>query len=174
MNITYSTFSNGEIWAYPTDTSFGLGVRTDDVSTLEILQKLKKRSGHKYFSLMVKDFEMLNNFAEVPHNLNESFFWEKPKTVILKPKKNLPPSIYWPEDKVAFRVSTILEVSQQISYPITATSANISGENPIFEAQKIREIFGDEVKLFPGFEKLPENPPSEIWDLTGTEVRRLR
>jgi len=106
-------FQKGEIWAYPTDTSFGLGVRADDERGLEKLAKLKGRSAQKFFSLMVRNFDMLKEFAEVPRELNESFFLDTPKTALLKPKNTLPKSPYWPEDKVAFRISTIREVAER-------------------------------------------------------------
>ncbi len=38
----WSMFDFGQIWAFPTDTSFGLGVRADDVSGLGNLAALKK------------------------------------------------------------------------------------------------------------------------------------
>ncbi len=159
-------FKHKVITAYPTDTSFGLGVRADDPETLTKLQKLKNRPDEKYFSLMVRDFEMLKEFAEVPDDLDEDYFFESPKTTILKPKDSLPQSKFWPDGKVAFRVCTIPEIAKEIDFPITATSANLSDQPPIFEAQKITENFGAEVQIFPGFDRLPQKDPSEIWEFT--------
>ena len=77
---------------------------------------------------------MLKKFAIVDETqINNKFFIDQPRTVILKPKKILPSSLYWPENKVAFRICTIPEIAQKIIYPITATSANISGApSPLF------------------------------------------
>jgi len=66
-------FQKGEIWAYPTDTSFGLGVRADDKKGLEALAELKGRDNTKYFSLMMRDEEMLRHFAVVPEELESDF-----------------------------------------------------------------------------------------------------
>ncbi len=167
-------FSKGEIWAYPTDTSFGLGVRADDERGLTALAALKGRDSSKYFSLMVRDQEMLRHFAHVPNGFPSDFFTATPRTAILRPTKHLPLSKFWPHDKVAFRVATLPLISTTIKFPITATSANQSGEPPIFEAQKIRDIFGDRVKIFPGFEVLPQRSSSEIWDFLETPPRQLR
>ncbi len=170
-------FKKGEIWAYPTDTSFGLGVRADDEQGLEDLAKLKSREKNMFFSLMVRDTEMLREFAEIPRNFEEklnTFFVQKPRTAILKPKKTLPQSKFWPKDKVAFRVCTIPEISREISFPITATSANISGQPAIYEAEKIREIFGDKVQIFAGISELPKVEASEIWDFTVEPAVRIR
>jgi L-threonylcarbamoyladenylate synthase len=159
-------FSKTTIWAYPTDTSFGLGVRADDERGLEKLAKLKGRSAKKFFSLMVKDFKMLKEFAVVPKGLNESFFLDSPKTAIFKPKSTLPKSPYWPNDKVAFRISTIPEISEKIEFPITATSANLGGGKPIFDVERLKRTFRSRVRIVPNFTVLPEAEPSEIWDFT--------
>lgn len=169
-----SLFKKGQIVAFPTDTSFGLGIRADDPEGLRKLKELKQRPDEKYFSLMVKDLEMLKVFAQVQNNYTSKLLQNTPLTALLKPSKNLPTSPFWPEDKVAFRIATIPEVAKAITYPITATSANLSGQDPIFDIEKIKENFGDQVIVFPGFEKLSPCPPSEIWDYTIDPPKRIR
>lgn len=167
-------FKKGTITAYPTNTSYGLAVRVDDREGLENLYNLKERIPGKFFSIMVKDFEMLEKFAEISGKISKDFFNEKPRTIILKPKKKLPKSKFWPTDKVAFRVCSIEEVSKQITYPITATSANKSGETPIFSEQEIKKILGNSVTCFSFTKKLNQTPPSEIWDYTVSPPERIR
>jgi L-threonylcarbamoyladenylate synthase len=167
-------FETGKITAFPTNTSWGLAVRADDPDGLDCLAKLKGRKEGQMFSLMVCDLEMLREFAEVPADFPLDFFTEKPRTAIFKPTDKLPISKYWPKESVAFRISTIPEVVEQIIYPVTATSANFTRKPSIFSAQKIEEQFGDLVVLFPGFEELPERGASEIWDFTGEISQRLR
>lgn len=168
-----SPFQKGIIVAYPTDTSFGLGVRADDQEGLEKLNKLKKRPRNKYFSLMTKDLAMLNDFADTSNYMKEEIL-PLPLTAILPPSKKLPITSFWPEHKVAFRISTIPEVAQYIEYPITATSANFTGQDPIFDIQTIKENFGDQVLIFPGFKKLPRHSPSAIWDFTVNPPKQIR
>ncbi len=170
-------FKKGEIWAYPTNTSFGLGVRSDDETGLQNLADLKSREKNMFFSLMVADLAMLKNFAEIPPELEknlDTFFTQKPRTAILKPTAKLPKSVFWPAEKVAFRVSTIPQISREIKFPVTATSANISGEPAIYNVQEIREIFGDQVKVFTEIPVLPEVKASEIWDFTVSPAVRIR
>ena len=168
-------FKKGEIWAYPTDTSFGLGVRADDEKGLGNLMELKKRSGDKYFSLMVRDWEMLKKFANVDESkLGKSFFIDCPRTAILTPSENLPISPFWPLDKVAFRICTIPEIAQNIDYPVTATSANISGKEAIYTLESLQDQFGDNIKIYKKCGDLSEIPPSEIWDFTGDIPKRIR
>lgn len=168
-------FQSGEITAYPTDTSFGLGVRADDEATLQALADLKGRDKAKYFSLMVRDFEMLKIFAEVPDDMADSFFFESPKTALLAPKSALPQSQFWPTDKVAFRVCTLPEIAAHITdMPITATSANISGQKPCFSVAEIQDQFGSSITIFDQISSLPEGDPSQIWDFVSEQPTRLR
>lgn len=167
-------FEKNTITAFPTDTSWGLAVRADDEEGLERLAQLKNRKEGQMFSLIVRDMEMLQEFAEVPEDFPENYFTEKPRTAILKPTKKVPQSKFWPEKSVAFRITTIAEISAVITYPVTATSANLTGELAIFSAQKIRDQFGDKVFIFPGFEILPEKDASEMWDFTTNPPRLLR
>ena len=167
-------FNKGEIWAYPTDTSFGLGVRVDDVLGLANLEKLKKRQSGKFYSIMVSDFKMLQEFAIIPDNLDANFFTEKPRTVILEPTFKLPKSKFWPAKKVAFRISTLKKIAESIKYPITATSANISGEESIFEIKSLKTNLNKEVKICNFIEVLEKKSASEIWDFTVLPVKRIR
>lgn len=167
-------FKKHTITAYPTDTSFGLGVRADDPETLQKLYDLKERTPGKFFSLMVKDFEMLTQFAHVPADISQEFFTQKPRTALLKPKPALPKSPFWPETKVAFRVCPLSEVAEHITYPITATSANKSGEPPIFTITELKKLFGDGLQYLTPKNSLEKNPPSEIWDYTTTPPTQIR
>ena len=83
-------FAHGEIWAYPTDTSFGLGVRIDDQEGLSALAQLKSRPSTKPFSLMVRDFAMLQHYAVVPRTLTEVDFFRKPLTCIFQRARSPP------------------------------------------------------------------------------------
>lgn len=181
-NFFRHDFPKGKITAFPTDTSFGLGVRADDEMGLQKLADLKGGREGKYFSLMCGSWEMLEKFAEIPEifseNFDENFFTEKPRTGIFKPSKNCPKSDFWPEKGVAFRVTTnedIAKVIEAMGVMVTATSANFSGERAIYDVKILEKNFGDKVQIFfPSPEVLPEIPASEIWDFTGEELKRVR
>ncbi|MAG12940.1 hypothetical protein CL630_03985 [bacterium] len=168
-------FNFGEIWGYPTDTSFGLGVRADDANSLERLAKLKGDRSEKYFSLMCADEKMLRAFAKVPEGFDAyDFFFEKPRTVLFEPTDTLPKSKFWPSDKVAFRVSTISEIAQHIKFPVTATSANLASQNPIFTVAELQKIFGGKIKIYDKISALEKKLSSEIWDFTENPTKQIR
>ncbi len=171
-------FNKGDIWAFPTDTSFGLGVRADDAGGLQALAELKGRKPNQYFSLIVSDSEMLKKYAYLPEDMDMGkWLVEKPRTAILKPKPILPDSKFWPKDKVAFRISTISEFAQEIcstNVPITATSANFTGEPSIFTMEEIQKKFGNKIKIFDKIPVLEKRSASEIWDFTAPSPQQLR
>jgi len=167
-------FEKGTVWAYPTDTSFGLGVRVDDEAGLQALKAIKRRPESKYFSVMVRDIDMLCEYAEVPILLTLDFFIEKPRTVLLKPSKKMPKSPFWPIDSVAFRVCLLPEIAQHITMPVTTTSANISSFPAIFSVRELRSTFGDNIKIYDAIPELPRSAPSEIWDFTVTPRQQIR
>ena len=167
-------FEPGTIWAYPTDTSFGLGARCDDPVSLDRLKVLKNRPDEKYFSLMVRDWEMLQKYAIVPEGMSEHWFLESPKTALLTPTAQLPLSNFWPADKVAFRICTVPAVAKHIVVPVTATSANISGECPVFCIQNLFDNFGSSIQIYAQSGDLIANNPSEIWDFTIAPAVQIR
>ncbi len=168
-------FNFGEIWGYPTDTSFGLGVRADDANGLERLAKLKGGRSEKYFSLMCADEKMLRVFAKVPEDFDvHNFFFEKARTVLFEPADTLPKSKFWPSNKVGFRVSTISDIAQHIEFPVTATSANLAGQNLIFTVAELQKIFGKKIKIYDKISVLEKKPSSEIWDFTENPSKQIR
>jgi tRNA A37 threonylcarbamoyladenosine synthetase subunit TsaC/SUA5/YrdC len=66
---------------------------------------------------------------------------------------------------------------ERINFPITATSANISGEENLLEPKKIIEKFSKRKNtpdLFVNSGKVPDNKPSTIVDLTTNHPKILR
>ncbi len=168
-------FNFNEVWGYPTDTSFGLGVRADDAKGLDRLSALKGDRSKKFFSLMCADEKMLRDFAKVPEDLNvHDFFFKKARTALFKPTNLLPKSKFWTDARVAFRISTISDIAQYIEFPITATSANLAGQNPIFTVAGLQDVFEGEIKIYDKIPVLEEKSSSEIWHYTEIPPKQIR
>ncbi|PID70306.1 hypothetical protein CSB37_02885 [bacterium DOLZORAL124_38_8] len=167
-------FQKGEIWAYPTNTSFGLGARIDDIKSLQTIHELKQRPQGKFFSLMVRDFAMLQEYAEVPDNFPPEFFTKTPRTALLKPRKKLPQTQFWPTEKVGFRICQIPEIAQHIEIPITTTSANLSGNTPLFMPADVQKQFSDSALKIFAKPALKITDFSEIWDFTQQTPVKIR
>ena len=132
----------GGVIAYPTETVYGLGANIFNELAIRRIFEIKGRLINKPISVAVSSFEMLESIACV--SLENKRIIRKllpgPITIIL-PKKEIVSSlltggtdfigIRYPENKTA------KEIIEKAGFPITATSANFSGEKEITEAKDI-------------------------------------
>ena len=132
----------GGIIAYPTETVYGLGANIFNELAIRRIFEIKRRPINKPISVAVSSFEMLESIACV--SLENRKIIRKllpgPITIIL-PKKEIVSSlltggtdfigIRFPENKTA------KEIIEKVGFPITATSANFSGEKEITDAKDI-------------------------------------
>jgi len=135
----------GGIVAFPTETYYGLAVDPFNHAALARLFQLKKRITSKPILTLVRDENQLPRLAsEIPFRffplMNE--FWPGPLTLVFKAHSDLPILLTGNTGTVGVRVSSHPVASlltQAVEFPITATSANISGQKA---AESIEEIHG--------------------------------
>lgn len=171
---------NAEIIAYPTETYYGLGTRYDNEDSLERLYDIKKRPHEKAMPLIIGRAELLSLLTPVIPEAAERLmkqFWPGPLTLILEARERLSSHITAGTGKVAVRIpgpSFALDLARHLDYPITATSANVTGMPPAETAAQVMDYFGSSVNAVVDLGKTPGNAPSTIVDVTGTEVRIVR
>jgi len=144
----------GGVVVYPTDTVYGLGANALDEKAVKKVFEMKKRDFSKPISIIVRDIEMAKQVASFDRDIEEKLkkLLPGPVTVILFKKKILPDILTAGSNKVGIRIPNCKftqALMQRLDFPITTTSANISGE-PI------------------------EGKPSTVIDLTGKEPKILR
>ncbi|MGB9711010.1 MAG: L-threonylcarbamoyladenylate synthase [Thermodesulfovibrio sp.] len=161
---------NNGIIIYPTETLYGIGAKYNSKRNLKKIFEIKKRPEEKSFPLIVnlKHLEMVAEFIpSVAQKLIEKF-WPGPLTLLLPAIKNLPEEIT-KDGKIAVRMpgeSFALKLIQKSPFPITATSANISGFPPADSIETVIEYFKEApIDLIIDGGKLP-GIPSTIVDTT--------
>ncbi len=95
-------------------------------------------------------------------------FWPGPLTLIFKGRKQLPSYLTGGTGKVGVRISsqpTAQRILEIFKLPITATSANVSGEKSPITAQEILGISNNGIDLILDGGKLPGQRGSTIIDL---------
>jgi len=119
---------------FPTDTLYALLANAFSKKAIDKVYKIKKRESKKPLPIFVKNIEMAKKLAEILPE-QENFlknFWPGRITVILKKKKNL--KIYGTKkESIALRVPKyplLNEILKEIDFPLSGTSANISGKKP--------------------------------------------
>lgn len=137
----------GGIVAFPTETYYGLAVDPGSLVAVTNLFKLKKRQAYKPLLLLIDSREQLPSIvtsiplAFVP--LMDKY-WPGPLTLVF-PAKTSCQHLTGNSGTVGVRISShpiAAELVRRVGKPITATSANISGQPPASTAEAVLAIFG--------------------------------
>ncbi len=135
--------NGGGVVIFPTETLYGLGCDATNPQALLKIYQIKSRQIGKAFPILVKDFNMLADYASFsPDQKRAMQKSKKPTTFILK-AKNLSP-LAAVKHTGAFRLAKhrwTKELFRHFDKPIVATSANLSGKNPLRDPAKYREMF---------------------------------
>jgi len=167
----------GEVLGMPTDTFYGLAADPFNLRAVDRVYDIKSRSRHKPLSLLIESVEQAE---ELSYTLPEEFevlarrYWPGPLTIIVKASSRLPLKVTANTGNVALRVPNAkipLAVVQAAQIPITATSANLSGETECTTATAVRDQLKDRISIIVDGGTSPRDVPSTIVDLTDTEAR---
>jgi L-threonylcarbamoyladenylate synthase len=167
---------------YPTDTVYGLGVNALKPYSIERLFKIKKRPETKPAPVMVQDIEMVKQLAYLDRKIERILkeVWPGQVTVVLEKKPIVPDILTANRKTIGLRIPDhpfTQALMENLAEPITATSANFSGEPPLSSSMEVIKIFE---KAYPRPDlildagELPSSPPSTVLDLTGSQPKILR
>ncbi len=181
INQAVMILKNGGVIAYPTDTTYGLGVDATNVNAISKVYKIKGRDFRKPIHVVVSDIKMAKKFAYIDKKTMVFFkkFLPGPLTLVLKKKKTVldeltanlkTVGIRIPESKIA------IEIVKKFKKPVTTTSANLSGLPACYSLKEILKQFENSklINLILDAGDLPKIPPSTIIDLTGKKPKVLR
>ncbi len=137
---------NGGVIIYPTDTLYGLGANAFDEEAILKAYKIKKQDRNKPMSVIVKDIKMARRIACVDSKIEKILnrIWPGPITAILRKKDIVPYVLTGNGETVGIRIPKndfLSKLMENIDFPITATSANISGEKNLLAPEEIIEKF---------------------------------
>jgi L-threonylcarbamoyladenylate synthase len=144
----------GELVVFPTETFYGIAAEPFSPSALEKLFAIKGRDPQKPIALIAANSQMAFEVAgEVPAIAGRlaNAFWPGPLTIVLPAREGFPAPLVGPDGGVGIRVSphrTARALSEGLGKPITATSANRSGEEAATTILAARKSLGDKVKVF--------------------------
>jgi len=133
---------------YPTDTIYGLGANIFSDTAIEKVYSIKGRDYNKPLSVCLSEIGDINKIAHLEREEKVKELLPGPFTIILNKKENVSPLLTAGGDKIGVRIPDNL-ISRELSrkFPITSTSANLSGEPVPESASEIVESLGDAVDL---------------------------
>lgn len=143
----------GELIVYPTETFYALGADPLSRTALERLFRVKAREAGHPVGMIAADTSMAFSIArEVPIDARRlaDAFWPGPLTIVMPARDDLAAELTGP-DGVAVRVSPnpiARALATGLGHPITATSANLSGEPPARSLAEARGMLGAKVKVY--------------------------
>ena len=173
---------SGGVIIYPTDTIYGIGANAFNEEAIEKVMNIKNRDSEKPLSVFVKDIKSARRIACIDSKVEKMLenIWPGPITAILRKKDIVPYLLTGNGETIAVRIPQnkfILHLLEKVEFPIIATSANISGENNLFDAEEIMKTFGNkknQIDLFVNIGNIKKTQASTIVDLTTTIPRIVR
>jgi len=171
---------SGGVCAVPTETVYGLAANGLDSAAVEKIYKAKGRPEDKPISLFVLDIRGAEKFCrDIPedaYKLAEAF-WPGPMTMIFKRRDTVGDIITCGGDTVGIRVpdnELTLELLHLCDFPLTGTSANLSGEPSIVSFSGVMESLGGRIDACVDGGDCVGGVPSTVIDMTGGTPRILR
>lgn len=156
-----SVISQGRVVAFPTGTSYGLAVDALQGYALQRLRNLKHRPLEKTFTVFVQP-KLVGKYFML--SSEEKAFIDKHQnqavTILLSPKKSLEHLAH--DGRVGLRIidhPMMQALADNVEVPLTATSANISGEDACYTTDCITDTF-------PGQITLPDDEQAKTGDTT--------
>lgn len=175
---TQKVLKGGGVIAFPTDTFYGLGANPYNTKAVDKIYSIKGRDPEKPLLLLIDSILKLDDLAEeiseASAKLIESF-WPGPLTMLFKPKHTIPKNIT--TGLIGIRQpgnSITRKILAGLNYPLTAPSANISGEDPTTTAEQVKDRLGNKVNLILDAGICRGGEPSTLVDTTQTPVRLVR
>jgi len=143
----------GGVVAYPTETFYGLGVDAFDVHAIERIYHIKKRDLSKPILVIIENQRHLKELvSDIPPLAKELIkrFWPGPLTIIFRASPKVPAILTGNTGTIGIRISShpvALDLVRAVGRPITATSANISGQLGLVNVLDVLKTFENGLDL---------------------------
>ena len=165
--------------AFPTDTFYALGANALDARAVGKVFKAKQRPRDKALIVLVANKKQAREIAEVTPRAEELMdkHWPGPVTIILKKKEKIPSVTSANQDTIAVRMpdnETALALIREAGMPITAPSANKSGNPPPVTAEQVIRELNEKIDAVLDGGPTTGQLPSTIIDLSKSEPKLIR
>ena len=168
----------GGVIAFPTDTFYGLGVDPFNRNAVDRIYKIKGREKNKPLLLLInsrEQLELLVKGISAAHFTLMQEFWPGPLTLLFEPRSVIPKNVT--KGRVGIRQPgnpITQELISALGHPITAPSANLTGEAPPTSAEQVDQTIGKYLDLIIDGGTCPGGEPSTLVDCTESSVKLIR
>ena len=167
----------GGTLVYPTDTVYGLAANIFHEKAVLNIYEIKKRSKDKPISICLSQTQDIKTVAQLSPDLEKIIQEILPGsyTLILNKNENLQSRVTAGTDKIGIRIPNNL-ICRELSrkFPITTTSANISGNQPPLSVREAQKELDDKPDMILDSGPCSGGVSSTVVDLTVTPPRIVR
>ena len=171
---------NGGVVALPTDTLYGLAADPFSLAGVARVFAVKGRGADRALPLIAADAEQVaEHLGQLPpagQRLAERF-WPGPLTLLVTAPRGLARDVTGGTGTVGVRVpadAVARAICAEAGRPITATSANASGEPPTPDPDQVERTLGDRIDLLIDTGTTRGGAASTIVDVTGADPVLVR
>ena len=170
----------GEVVAFPTDTLYGLAVDPRRADAARRLFALKRRPAGQAVPLIAAGSGQVDLVAREVTRLARRLaarWWPGPLSIVLDAAPALDPRLLTEAGTVAIRVPAqglARRLAADFEHPITATSANRSGEPPAADAAAVAAGLGSDLFVLVDGGPVRGGPPSTIVEARGDTPMLVR
>jgi len=172
----------GAVLVCPTDTGYALAANALDARAVVRVFNLKGRAFSNPIHMAVSSLEMAERYAHISPEAEQlaHSFLPGALTLVMPRKEGVPSLLVAGRDTVGVRIPdnrVILDLAAMADLPITATSANASGQPTPYSVPEVMGLLGEaveQVALILDQGTLPSRGLSTIVDLTVSPPQLLR
>ena len=153
LRAAVELLTGGGTVAYPTDTLYGLAVDPRQTAAVDRLCRLKDRVSGAGLLLIASSLDQVESalgpLSPLGYRLARRF-WPGPLTLVFDPDVALARGVHAMDGSLAVRVpgcDLARRLAGLVGHPLTATSANRTGEVPAATGREVVDVFGSAVAL---------------------------
>ena len=174
--IFLNAIHDNQVIAYPTDTIYGLGTAMNNDEGIERINLMKMRE--QPMSIALGSFSVIKN-----HIIANANGMIEIKEILKDGSTCIAP--YTPgslndkiakDGKIGFRIPNhifLKSVLSSYNKPITTTSINETGQEPLYTPDEIEKKFGDKIDLLID-DGVLNNSASKIFLINNNEIKQIR
>lgn len=183
LQAAVECLERGELLLFPTETTYGLAADATNPAAIQRLMEYKTQRGNKPLSILVTDQAMAEQYVELNATAQQAYsaFLPGPVTVVSVGKHTVAPGVESSNGSLGVRISShplAQKLVERFGKPITATSANASGEKRPYRIDDVLENTSQRQQALLSMAldvgTLPPNPPSTVIDTSLETIQVIR